>query len=114
MVIVSKDETSLTLRHRADAGGPFLLVRVLQARGLTGIDLNRAPYKVGKDTIPSVRIEIACKQVVAPDYRVLLYPYKQGDPMPAIAGDRITIGDQVRTVTFTPRRDGPTLVVVSK
>jgi len=94
-VIVSQDAMSLVLRHKEDSDGPLLLVKVLHAAGLDGgIRLNRAPYKVGKDVIPSERIEIPCSKVVAPDYRVLLYPFDVGDPVPVvnIEAERITIG----------------------
>ena len=94
MVVVSQDATSLVLRHKGDSDGPFLLVKVLHAAGLDGgIRLNRAPYKVGKDVIPSERIEIPCSKVVTPDYRVLLYPFDAGDPVPVvnIATERIII-----------------------
>jgi hypothetical protein len=95
MVVVSQDVTSLVLRHKEDSDGPLLLVKVLHATGLDGgIRLNRAPYKVGKDVIPSERIEIPCSKVVAPDYRVLLYPFGAGDPVPVVnvETERITIG----------------------
>ncbi len=94
MVVVSQDAGSLVLRHKDDSEGPFLLVKVLNAAGLDrGIRLNRAPYKVGKEVIPSERIEIPCSNVVAPDYRVLLYPFAEGDPLPEVnvQAERITI-----------------------
>ena len=112
MTVVSQDATSMVLRHTADRDGPFLLVKVLGAKGLAGIRLNREPYKVGKDQHKSVRIEIPCKNVVAPDYRVLLYPYKKGDPRPQISEKnnqfKITIGNQVRSVTFKKDKDNRT------
>jgi hypothetical protein len=95
VVVVSQDATSLVLRHKKDSDGPMLLVKLLHAEGLDGgIRLNRAPYKVGKDVIPSERIEIPCSKVVAPDYRVLLYPFAAGDPVPVVdaEAERITIG----------------------
>ena len=95
MKVVSRDATSLVLRHKDDADGPFLLVRVLRATGLDGgIRLSRGPYKVGKEVIPSERIEIPCSNVVAPNYRVLLYPFAKGDPAPRIdvQSEHIIIG----------------------
>jgi hypothetical protein len=86
MVVVSQDKTSMVLRYKDDLDGPFLLVKVLNAKGLDGgVKLNREPYKVGKKVIPSERIEIPCRNVIAPNYRILLYPFAKGDPMPEIA-----------------------------
>jgi len=48
----------------------------------------------------------------AAGYRVLLYPYKKGDPQPNISGGperiKITIGNQVRSVTFKKDKDNRT------
>jgi len=118
ITVVSQDATSMVLRHTADRDGPFLLVKVLGAKGLTGIRLNRKPCKVGKELHKSVRIEIPCKNVVAPSYRVLLYPYKSDAPMPQISeksGEiRITIGDQIRKIIFKKGQDGRTRLTVKR
>ncbi len=87
---------------------------------MKSIELNRDDLVSddGKYRVISERVEIISDGVVAPDFRVLLYPYKNGDPMPEIRGqgDRITVtlGDQVRTITMTKDADGRSKVVVSE
>ncbi len=118
ITVVSQNATSMVLRHTADRDGPFLLVKVLGADGLTAIRLNRKPYRVGKESHKSVRIEIPCKNVVAPNYRVLLYPYRKGDPQPRISEKNnrfeITIGNQARSITFKKDKDNRTRLKAEK
>jgi hypothetical protein len=51
---------------------------------------------------------------VAPDYRVLLYPYREGDPLPKTTWDKahgeltVVLGDQQDTVRFRSLPDGRT------
>jgi hypothetical protein len=118
MEVVSKTKDSMVLKHKADANGPFMLVNVLNANGLQGFELNREPNRLGKDTLISERVEITTSKVVAPDFKVLLYPYKQGDPMPKISGKgdgiTVTIGDQVRSIAMTKGANGRTELNITK
>ena len=56
--------------------------------------------------------------MVNPNYRVLLYPHKQGDPLPQVSktdtGVTITIGDQVRKISLIQRQDGRAQVSITK
>jgi hypothetical protein len=117
MEVVAEEEDSLILKHKEDAGGPFLLVKVLHAKGLKGIELNRNPNLLGKEALLSERVEISTGEVLAPDFRVLLYPYEQRDPQPKVSGRNgaltITIGDQVRSLSTTKGTDGRTRLNVA-
>jgi hypothetical protein len=117
MEVVSKTKDSMVLKHKADANGPFLLVKVLRANGLEGIELNRKPNKLGKDTLISERVEITTGQVLAPDFQVLLYPYKKGEPMPKISGKgdgiTVTIGDQIHNIAMMKNSDRRTLIQIA-
>jgi hypothetical protein len=84
MVRVSNSNTDLVIRHAADtaAGTPRLLIRALEARGdAANLQLvDRTP--LGNDT---TQVVIPRSNVVAPDYKVLLYPYREGQPLPTTA-----------------------------
>jgi hypothetical protein len=118
LVQVSGTSRQLALRHRDDTGqGPRLLVRVLHARGQSdAIRLKDETLVVGAEKIPSTRIEIPCKGVAAPDYRVLLYPHAEGDPLPQVDYEdtsiSVQIGSQRHVVTLDSHADGRTRLQV--
>ena len=110
IVEVSGNKSDLILRHKQDAeGGPRLLVRVLRADGQSApIRLDRSPVIVEKDKIDAVRLVIPCHNTVAPNYRVMFYPFAEGDPHPETTWEgnellRVKIGDDAREVNFGER-----------
>ncbi len=69
---------------------PRLLVHVIEARG------DAAPVALDTSTVGDVatrRIVIRRSDVIAPDFKVLLYPHLDGDALPTttLAGDTLTV-----------------------
>jgi hypothetical protein len=118
LVKVSGSREHLVLRHQDDTDkGPRLLASVLNANAQSdAICLNDKPLTVGAEKISSTRIEISCESVAAPDYRVLLYPHIEGDPLPQVeyTDEQISlkIGSQQHVVTLDRHADGRTRVSV--
>ena len=69
------------------AGKPRLLMRTIEAKGAG------SPITIDTALEHTRRLCIARRQVVAPDFKVLLYPHREGEPVPAsrLDGDRLTI-----------------------
>jgi hypothetical protein len=87
-------------------GDPVLLVRVLN-RNCNGYPSIRFVNEAGASDTSSGRQRIIVPSVsVAPDFKILIYPHRHGDPLPATtwneARTRLTIeiGEQVDTVRF--------------
>jgi len=65
------------------------------------------------------RLVIASRSVT-PDFRILLYPMRQGDPVPETVwndnGDTVTLktGGQKDLISLKPGKDGRTIVAVSR
>lgn len=91
--------TEIVVRQRSDAplkkGDPVLMVKALQKNhaGFPGIHLN-----AGRIVIPSVS--------VAPDFKVLVYPHRHGDPTPITTWNagktrlKVEIGKQIDHIDF--------------
>ena len=77
-------------------GDPMLLVRVLQRKSEFGVPRPRLERTLGlnKISIPAISVE--------PEFRILLYPHKQGDPLPKTEwnADRSAL-----TVEFPDQKD---------
>ncbi|MHC4505748.1 MAG: FN3 associated domain-containing protein, partial [Planctomycetota bacterium] len=87
-------------------GDPVLLVRVLN-RNCNGYPSIRFASEVGAGDASTGRQRVIVPSVsVAPDFKILIYPHRHGDPLPATswneARSRLTveIGEQVDTVRF--------------
>lgn len=91
---------------------PRLLVRVLGSNG-SGPPIGVVDTNVAGDPIP--RLVITRENVVAPDFKVLLFPHRDGASLPATTfnGNVITIqqGGAVDTLTLGAGADGRTRVV---
>ncbi|RMD74630.1 MAG: hypothetical protein D6820_16350 [Lentisphaerae bacterium] len=115
--VVAQDATSLILKHREDRHGPFLLINVLKANGLEKVRLNRDPNRLGKDTLLSERVEISTSRVTEPDFILLLYPFKQGAPMPTLRFEKnrvsVSIAHQVRSIWMKKDATGRTRLSVT-
>ena len=86
-----------------------LLILPFSYNGEAGFDI-KDMYSTWRDKKGSVyHLNFRC-QSVEPKFRVLLYPYKDGDPLPEIAGKddvfTITIGDQVDELTVSRAAKG--------
>lgn len=101
--------TDIEMKEPATTGNRRLLVRILradgtpaQAAGTKGSPLGYLLTDTGRN-----RLVIERRNVVVPNYRVLLYPYTDGDPLPVttLQGNTLTvqIGSQKDTFTFVPR-----------
>ena len=69
------------------AGKPRLLVRTIEAKGAG------SPITIDTALEHTRRLCIARRQVVSPDFKVLLYPHREGESVPAsrLEGDHLTI-----------------------
>jgi hypothetical protein len=112
----------LTEKLPSSSGARFLLVRTLNASGTvdapSAIDtfqLDNPPQR----PIPMHRMNIT-RTTVAPDYQVLLFPYRNGQELPVTSwnADRtqltVSFSDQKDTVLFTKPGDGRTRMSVMR
>lgn len=74
------------------ASGPRLLVRALEAKGTVpgAISLDSTPLDFGEGPVAARRIQITRTNVVAPDFKVLLYPHLSGEALPVTSYDPAT------------------------
>jgi hypothetical protein len=114
----------LLTESKPDAGGRRnLLVRVLDADQLdtaapATIEIVRQPNAPQPDVeIPKLVIPA---RTTAPGYKVLLFPHREGQPLPTTtwSADRTTVTvawpDQTDVITFAPGTDGRTRVRVAR
>ncbi len=111
-------EPALPTFDQVAAGEPLLLMRVLDAQ-YDAAQKNRAP--VFHDSVDLKKKIITLPfDSVAPNDKMLFYPYRKGDPLPTTAWNSdhtsltISFPDQVDTITFSPSDSGKTNVVVSR
>jgi hypothetical protein len=104
------------------AGQPMLLVRVLNRSEPEPV-AGRADARVesvSNEKNQTVRRLVIPARAVSPDFKVLLYPFRQGEPLPTTAwsADRsevkVTAGGAAWAVKFTPAASGKTDVRVSR
>ena len=82
IVVESRTASSMVLRHKADAdGGPRLLVELLACRGDAALELEE--FVIPSTTIAVTRLSISVRNVVSPDFAVLLLPHCKGRELPA-------------------------------
>lgn len=118
---VSGNKTDLVLKPKMEKDdGARLLVKVLQADGQPGEpEFESKTYSSGgKSEKAGTRVLINANSTVNPNFKVLLYPFKQGDPMPKITGKgdniTVTIGDQTRNIAMSKGADGRTKINITK
>jgi hypothetical protein len=110
IILVGKD--SLDADGSLKPGEPALLVRVLACEG------KRLAPEVG----PRNKVNLLSLSTVAasPDFKVLLYAFRAGDPLPATTWNAsrtsVTLGfpGQRDVIAFTPAESGKTDIVVSR
>jgi hypothetical protein len=102
----------------------YLMVRVLNADGLidpktpASIEKYELPNPPQKD-IPIQRLEIASHSV-APNFKVLLFPYRKGEELPVTSwsADHQTVtvawNDQADQINFKPGADGRTRLAITR
>jgi hypothetical protein len=92
------------------AGQPMLLVRVLNFNPSKAAepDIVELPNATSAKKYGPVRRLVIPAESVSPDFKVLLYPHRQGAPLPATAWNAnrsavtVTWPDQQDTLSFTP------------
>jgi hypothetical protein len=115
-----KDETFPPVRADGPikAGQPMLLVRVLSRTSQAGDDKPPAVIDEIKDKRNTIRRLVIPSDAVAPDYKVLLFAYKEGAPLPKTTWNekrtQVTIGwdDQQDVVNFSPATCGKTNLTI--
>ncbi len=132
MALLSATNTEALMYHAADGNGtasqqPLCLVRVLQGNGTASpiwLDKTPVPNSPNDSRTNNVtRLRIDRASVVAPNFKVLLYPHKAGEALPVTswnaAGDTLTVsvpntlgGNVTDTVTFASNADGRTRINV--
>ena len=109
--------TDIVLQEPAATGNRRLLVRVLRANGtpvlgaaptVEGSALGYTEIVASPNTTEDwKRLVIERSNVVAPEYRVLLFPFRSGETLPTttFTGNDLTVslGGQMDSYTFTPR-----------
>ena len=99
-----------------------LLVRVLQGEGFTGAKVEN--YTLSTDpksgaTTPGNRLIVSAKSA-EPKFKVLLYPFHEGEALPATAWNadktvlQLTNGGQAETLSFQPEPDGRTRLQITR
>jgi hypothetical protein len=102
----------------AEKGDPMLLVRLLSRKHTPQVA--QPVSGLAHIAMDSTRRLIIPSDSVSPDFRVLLYPFKQGDPLPQTtwndARDELTlkIRDQLDTIRFKPNADGRSRVMLNR
>lgn len=100
--VVSSGKDTLLLKHKSDPAdkGPRMLVQLLGASGKTKLSLENFVIPASQSKV--TRVDIEADDTVNPEFQVLLYPHKHGDPIPKIdtsaQSHQITIGEHVTTV----------------
>ncbi len=119
---MKKDETLTPLRPggTVTAGQPLLLVRVLSLTRQTADGQPPAGIDEIRDKRNTIRRLVIPSDAVAPDYKVLLYAYREGDPLPATTWNagrtQVTVAwpDQKDVIAFAPAPCGKTNVTVTR
>jgi hypothetical protein len=95
------DAQNMILHYKADAAsGPRLLVSVLEAQGQSkAVELERTILPIDKEKIEAVRIRIDSASVARPNFKVLLFPYTEGQARPTTHWKR-SGAKQTLTVKF--------------
>lgn len=121
-VAPKKDETLPPLRQGGPipAGQPMLLVRVLQ-RELAATQGQGEPcIEEQKAKKTTTRRLVIPADAIAPGFKVLLYPHRQGDPLPKTTWDdkrttvTVELGGVKDQVTFSPSAAGKTNVAITR
>jgi hypothetical protein len=107
----------------AEAAGRHLLVRILEAKGADARQpIAFAPYELPnppQKPWAMLRLEITARSV-APDFKVLLVPYRSGQALPATTWNatrtQVTVRwpDQNDVITFTRGADGRTRISATR
>jgi hypothetical protein len=129
--MILEDDLQLVSREGADTllgegkTGPdarFLLLRVLQAEGVDPSTPSVEKYDLPNGTLKPIslnRLSLRA-QAVAPQFKVLLFPHREGSELPRTRWNaertRLTVtwSDQEDTIEFTPHEDGRTRVRVTR
>lgn len=104
--IVMTTTNSIDTNGAIRPGEPALLIRMLQAKG----DLQPPVFQ----DIDKQKILTLSTKAESPDFKLMLYPFKGGDPLPetkwnAIKTDlEINFSDQKDSIAFTPSASGKT------
>lgn len=105
------------------AGAPMLLVRVLDRAGGAASpapEIVEVPNQDNPKKYPSVRRLLVPAVAPAPEFKVLLFPHRQGDPLPTTVWsdgrDRltVTVGRTTDEIHFTPSASGKTDLSITR
>ena len=106
VTLASATTTNAVLYHSVDsnpAGRPQLSVQVVAANGdAAPITFDPTPLDKGDATVPANRLLITRSNTTAPDFKVLLYPHLNGEPLPATSYLQ-TVTNGVTNATLTVR-----------
>jgi len=118
---VSSNETDLILKQNAPPDdGARLLVRVLNANGQQGSPtlLNSKIQTSPTSHAMGTQVLIDSKQVLSPDFKVMLFPFTDGDPLPSTTWKdgqlHIQFSKQADILSFDSSEEGRTQVTVQR
>ncbi len=88
--VESQTSDQMILKYKKDGvGGPRLLVKVLEAASNSyTLALDNRPVVIDGDSIDLTRIRIDCPNVQDPQFKVLLYPFLDGQLLPTTQWNR--------------------------
>ncbi|MGN6507810.1 MAG: hypothetical protein ACTHM6_19795, partial [Tepidisphaeraceae bacterium] len=105
------------------AGQPMLRVRILSpavgAKGPMDVRIIERPNETDPKKYPPIRRLVIGVDCVSPDFRLLLYPYRQGQAAPSTSwknGDVLVVkaASHVDTFKFEAGADGRTRVTLQR
>ena len=82
--LMNVTSNSAVMYHSSDSssGRPQLYVGIAAANGTGTIVMDGSPIDNGEGPMPANRILISRSNTVAPDFKILLYPHLNGEPLP--------------------------------
>lgn len=101
-------------------GQPMLLVRVLDAKGLGTPFVQENPNQTDSKKYSPIRHLVIPSDSVSPDFKMLIYPYHQGTPLPLTRWDSshaqlsINWDDQQDTAVLTKGSSGKTHLTLNR
>ena len=110
--IILTSQTSINSNGKLKKGEPALLIRVLEGKGDMQLPLLRIKEKVNLFTLTT--------DAVSPDFKIMLYPFKEGEPLPKSQWNKkmseltVDFGDQKDNLSFSASPSGKTNLRISR
>jgi hypothetical protein len=103
VALMNVTSNSAVMYHSSETslGRPQLYVGIAAANGTGSIVMDGSPIDNGEGPMPANRILISRSNTVAPDFKILLYPHINGEPLPTTSySQSVTNGTTNGTLTI--------------